>query len=338
MVVGLMTGLLSVMQKDMHIYPYRGEKTDLYTSRIIYSALSQWIRCAMLDNVEEKSYKSKSYILNRGITQLKGFLECFSDCYKWFIPDEYEIKDPIIIIRERMINSGELVIDCDNTGLWLPSQSILDSFSGVDRVIGINSYDGCFFTGITRLKRNNKAIGKEYSKSIINIDEYIRLFYETDNWTDCSNIGDFEFFNPLSKEAPYKSWIKTPNKSIKFHLGRVSLFNDYHEYYLFKFENGKWFNYKFDTAMMEGKEERRIILGLRKKYNNQMIVKYEHFDSVVLVHMRCRIPLFEECIIETYSWPLNYIDDKLNYVVPVMIWDDLKGILEQNLGMIVEGD
>ena len=333
-----MTGLLNVMQKDMHIYPYRDEQSDLYTCRIIYSALSHWIRCAILDNSEEKKYKSKSYILNRGITQLKGFLEYFPNCHKWFITDESEIKDSVIAIRERMINSGELVIDCDNLGLWLPSQNIMDCFSGIDRVVGINSYDGCYFTGLTRIKRNKKSIGKEYLKSIINLDEYLRFFYESDNWVECSDIEKYEMFNPLSKDAPYKSWIKTPIKSIKYHIGRLSLYNDYHEYYLFKFENGKWYNYKFNSEMIEGNEERRIILGLRKKYNNQIKVKYEHFDSVVLIHLKCRMPIFEESIIETYSWPLNNIEDKLNYVIPVIIWDNLKCILEQNLGMIVEGD
>ena len=140
----------------------------------------------------------------------------------------------------------------------------------------------------------------------------------------------------MSKNAPYKSWADSPIRSKEYHLGRMALFNGLYEYYIFRCSSGKWFVSPVSTIVSEYKEERRIILGLRKKYNNQMIAYYSYVGSVIILHLNCRLPLKEEGLIETYCWPLKGFNDKQDYVVPFLIWDDLKILIEENLGIFLQ--
>ena len=102
---------------------------------------------------------------------------------------------------------------------------------------------------------------------------------------------------------------------------------------MLKFENGEIFICKLEELLAEGKEERRVILGLRKMYQNQMNALYEHKGSVILLNLFCRLPLREERILETYCWPERSFDDKLNYLVPIKVWDEIKGLFENGLGI-----
>ena len=38
-------------------------------------------------------------------------------------------------------------------------------------------------------------------------------------------------------------------------------------------------------------------------------------------------------LIDTYCWPLNSMDDKYNYVVPEFIWEDIKSMITDGLGI-----
>lgn len=116
----------------------------------------------------------------------------------------------------------------------------------------------------------------------------------------------------------------------------MALLNGLYEYYIFRYSSGKWLISSVSTIALEYKEERRIILGLRKKYHNQMIAYYSYVGSVIILHLNCRLPLKEEGLIETYCWPLKGFDDKLNYVVPFLIWDDMKILIEENLGIFLQ--
>lgn len=106
-----------------------------------------------------------------------------------------------------------------------------------------------------------------------------------------------------------------------------------HEYYLVKNKMGTWYNCKLSTFLTEYKEERRIILGLRKKYGNKMTGIYSMMESVVILNLFCRLPLKEQVIIETFCWPLEGLNDRLNYVVPIKLWSEIKDLIANDLGI-----
>ena len=333
-----MSGLIEVMQHDMRIFPYRGETIEYYTGRLMYSALAHWIRFAVLDEITENyKYKSKSYLYRRGCEILENMVACIPESRSWIGGSVDNNVNPVHEMREKMFTAGELMEVDEHGNVGLPVYQQVECVQGCYRIKGLlygrNSEE---FLGITRVIRMRKATNKAAIFKAFAVDDYINWLYERARWEACSEIDQYEFFNVISKNAPYKSWADSPIRSKEYHLGRMALLNGLYEYYIFRYSSGKWFVSSVSTIASEYKEERRIILGLRKKYNNQMIAYYSYVGSVIILHLNCRLPLKEEGLIETYCWPLKGFNDKLNYVVPFLIWDDLKILIEENLGIFLQ--
>ena len=53
--------MVETMQNDMHLFPYRDESISNYLGRLVYSALSYWIRTCIMDRTSESNdTKSKA--------------------------------------------------------------------------------------------------------------------------------------------------------------------------------------------------------------------------------------------------------------------------------------
>ena len=334
--------MIEAMQRDLHMYPYKNESSSCYYGRLMYSALSSWIRfCIMDKTTEQNDSKSKAYVLSRGKEILRGFIECIPECKPLIAATdgkfENRIEEMVTDIRNKMIYGGELVELTTKINIGLPERKCQPCTNGIVRVMGELINERCQAAGITRIQEDVHSDGKSLDFiSIIGIDDYITDLYKKARWSNIDDISRYEIFNSMAKRAPYKSWENQLNKSMKYQLIRMSLYNDMHEYYLVKIDNGKMMTCRMDELLAEGKEERRIILGLRKMYGNQMDALYEYKGSVVLLKLFCRLPLREEHIIETYCWPERSFDDKLNYLVPFKIWDEIKELLESGLGIILK--
>lgn len=333
-----MSGLIEMMQHDMRIFPYCGETIEYYTGRLMYSALAHWIRFTVLDETTENyKHKSKSYLYRRGCEILENMVACIPESRNWIAGSVDNNVNPVHEMREKMFIAGELMEVDEQGNVGLPVYQQIECVQGCYRIKGLlygrNSEE---FLGITRVMRLGKATKKAAIFKAFAVDDYIKWLYERARWEVCSEIDQYEFFNVMSKNAPYKSWENNPIRSKEYHLGRMALLNGLYEYYIFRYSSGKWLVSSVSTIASEYKEERRIILGLRKKYHNQMIAYYSYVGSVIILHLNCRLPLKEEGLIETYCWPLKGFDDKLNYVVPFLIWDDLKILIEENLGIFLQ--
>ena len=47
--------MVETMQNDMHLFPYRDESISNYLGRLVYSALSYWIRTCIMDRMSEST-------------------------------------------------------------------------------------------------------------------------------------------------------------------------------------------------------------------------------------------------------------------------------------------
>lgn len=333
------SNIINAMQNDMRIIPYEGEKNNSYESRLIYSALSNWLRITTQDELYgDNGSKSKVYILNRGREILLSFMEIvpetlqyFSDESQKFVADEV-IRD----IREKMLTAGEIVEIDDKKKITLPKYREVACALGYNRILGFDRNDvklEC--VGVARITKCDLNRTGELVNLRVECLEFLNWIYDNAEWTEVQSIGDYEIFDAMSKKAPYLSWSDKTNKIMESYIGRMSIYNGIVEYWLFKFKNGQWFQTPFSSVLREYKEERRIFLGLRKKYGNPMIADYEFKSTIVILYLFCRLPIKEEGILDTFCWPMERYNDKLNYVVPYKIWDDIKNILEIDLGIML---
>lgn len=331
--------LLSTMRRDMNIMRYDGEPQDYYVGRILYSALAQWMRYIVLDETTQNSdRKSKTYVL----TRMRKILNSMSDAVPlskgWFFTDKnsaVDVDELIRHLRDKMLAAGELMEVDEQRNLGLPQRKIEECVSGYLRVFGL-SQDILKFqhVGITRVFQDPVVNEKQDKIAIIpEIDGYLSWIFKTANWIECKNVETMEFFNPFSKKPSYQSWTSNMNKSENRQLARITLYKGLHEYYLVKREKDKVFSSSLVETLSDYKEERRILLGLRKSVNNSMNARYVVKEPVVILKLYCGLPLREQAYLDTYCWPLNCMEDKYNFVVPKFIWNYVCKMLNNNLGL-----
>lgn len=331
-----MEDLVNVLSKDTGIIPYPGEPEKLYKCRLIYSAICEWMRYVTQDLQGGKTHsKSKNYIMSRCSEILEAFLEYEPMCASWFyVEDDNSVSPAVNNIRRKMINAGELIEIGDNKHLTVPSYKEYNCAFGFSRIVGFNKTgDVQSLVGITRIMKNHEGKNDLFVISHYDLFQFIEWMYEKGEWTVCNDLNQFEFFDMTSSKIPSQSWVDKPIKSMEKHIGRVTLYNGYHEYWLLRYNNGRWSCKVVEKILQEYKEERRIILGLRKVNHNNMQAEFEYNAQVIILRLFCRLPIREEVILDTYAWPLNFFNDKLNYVIPYKIWDTIKEILTKDLGI-----
>jgi hypothetical protein len=264
-------------------------------------------------------------------------IESIPQCSKYVygISDTPNPLDEIVKnIREKMIVAGELIAIDNGHNFGLPSYRSQNCIEGYARILGLSeNREKAEFVGVTRLKSDPASANNGILLDRINVERYMNWIYGNAIWNECSNMTEFEFFNSLSKKAPYQSWTNIANKNVFRHLGRLTLYNGMHEYYIMKYENEKWMSSPLSPILSENKEERRILLGLRKENNNCINGTFEDKKSVMVLNLYCGLPLREQRIMDTFCWPLKTIDDKYGYVIPRCVWNEIKIMLQDDLGI-----
>lgn len=326
------------MQQDMRITRYNGESQANYVGRIIYSALCHWMRYVVMDETTKRhDIKSKAYVLGRLRELLSIMAESFPVSKRWIYgdlsnPDDCD--ELIRTLRDKMLAAGELLEVDDSFNIGLPLYTKRLCTAGYVRLFGLSEeITKPEFVGVTRVIHSEEINDNKVLMDKIVLDEYLDWIYAGALWDECRNLETFEYFNPFSRKPPYQSWTNVIPNSINKILARVTLYNDFHEYHLIKKENDKYWNALISTALSDWKEERRVMLALRKCVGNSMQATYEKKDTVCILHLYCGLPLREQGIIDTYCWPLNSMNDKYNYAIPKFIWKDIQGCFTDNLGI-----
>lgn len=336
-----MNELIRVMSNDMKIVKYPGEPSSYFKSRVIYSAVCEWMRFSTQDKYGASYYsKSKHYLLSRCSEVLKGFLECEPECLKWFIDEEKgdkTITNSVRSIRERMISAGELVEIGEQRHVTVSQHMTVRCTPEYSRIYGFTTKsESTSMVGIARIKPGSKDDKGGVDRNHYDIREYIEWIYEREELPRCDDISRFEFFDIRSKEIPSKSWIDKPDKDMSRQLGRITIINGYHEYWILKYINGKWYGKSLEGVLRDYKEERRILLGLRLLYGKQMKAEVECKSTVMLLRLFCGLPLREEIILDTYAWPMTIYNDRCRYVIPCEIWDLIRLYLTKDLGIEIK--
>lgn len=318
------------MQHDMRVFPYIGEDQELYAGRLVYSALCHWLRYCILDgSFEETPGKSKVYVLKRGKDILSTLLRSVPEAKGWMADSD---DDVVRRIRDRMIRANELLESKEDNRLYLPKHCIFQCGNNVIREVGLPGDTDFEHSGVTRIKSVNHT---DYTRFDLDLKEYVDQIYSEAKWISTNDISRFDFFDPNSANPPYKSWNNRPSDKLHLKLARLELFNGQRDYYLVKEDRGNYLISRIPESLQEMKEERRIILGLRYMACNPINAYYTFEKRVVILKFLCRLPIEGENYVETFSWPMNNYADKMNYVVPFKMWDEIQAYIQNSLGIIL---
>lgn len=337
--------LIERMSRDMKIIKYPNEKWEHYTGRVIYSAIALWIKTCTLDRdlfEEDRQCRSKRYVYQRCSQILSELLALVPEAYNWFwnedLLNQKDNEDPIRLIRDRMLRSGEIIELGFDTDIAIPNERTMALTESLSRVISIETYKykRIFSSGLAWLvKESNNVDTMNYR--VLRPTEFLNWLFQSVNWETTPLRAEIEYFNPYSRHALSKAWSNTkpPSMDHNIYLGRSELYKDLKDYYLICNDvNGtRWC--KLHSFFLEQKEGYRIMLALRKLADNPVKAKVIVHNHMCELRLFSKLPLREEITLQTYCWPKNNIRDTFNYIMPIEIWPYIKNIIE-TLEMEVE--
>ena len=197
--------LIKQLSTDLKISFYKYESEESFYSRLIYSALSDWMKMCVLDRTNEKyiDCKSKSYIRIRCEEILQDFLRIFPECRNYFYKNNDNNENhPINVLRNKLIVNMELIYKSGN--IYLPKGIIQSINPNYSRILGIDGMRKKSH-GIAKLVNNAKEVGVE-NIPFDNCDEFYKVLFKNIKWEPFNDCPTIEVLDPNSATAPYKSW------------------------------------------------------------------------------------------------------------------------------------
>ncbi|HHY81643.1 MAG TPA: hypothetical protein GX505_03060 [Clostridiales bacterium] len=317
---------------DLAIRRYSCESESSYYSRLIYSAIGCWILyCTGDKNIEEDISRygvSKNYINRRCSKILNNFLEIYPQAQDWFFTDNIaDYTDVIRYIREIYEFLGYLVSAGLDSSLILPIcrkvivEDGLALYRGVSKVspmIGLGTY------------KYMKEVRKEDIALLFDMflvpnkraDKFVQDYIKKIKWGAGGVSENTQFFEYKSKNSLSESWINTWTQDT------ITIYkNSLLDYGLVKFEEGQLYTSKFPDHIVNEKEVRRFMYGLKGNNGSNMKAKLKMHSDVAVLRLFSKLPEREMMLLRVLSWPVNFIEDVYNYYIPLEVINVIKKIL-----------
>ncbi len=329
--------VLNRLRNDLNIAFYNGEKKAQYISRVIYTALSMWVRVSTLDEDifetnTDKIGVSKVHILNRCKPFLQTMIDIYPEINNWFYPKDSE-ENPIVVVRDRLYQGGDLVGVGFTTDLALPpyEECMMNK-----NVVLIRGFDGRMVkktTGLMQYKLLNKIndynienafdfFGMQKSSA----QEFLKKHLKNLKWNRQDRISE-QIFNKLCKKSFSNCWEqKYQLKNNEISLYRVDNF----DFGFVKKENDAFYISQLNDYLIEQYEVRRFMYGLKCSVGNSEIARYKRYNDEKLVELKLssKLPLKEENVLLILGWPIKNINDKTNLLFHVSVWEFVEVVLK----------
>ncbi|KAF3301029.1 hypothetical protein FPV24_05815 [Carnobacterium sp. PL24RED07] len=322
--------LIEDISYDLNIQKYPSEKVKQYHSRIVYSAISLWMKYIILDNMiheDEAEIKTKNYHYRRSKEVLEEYSNLFPEISYWMYPDMD--KDPIHVLRNRLIAAGE-INEIDLSGnITVAKKKIIPITANISRMIEISTSNTEFkYVGITKIinARNKQQPFLFTDNSLELVKEFLNpsFYYKIPKFE-----ARYEVFNPLKGTKYEKHWIPNGRLNSDIHLIRKETQQvNYWDYLLVVNKSDGLYQYPLNEMLVNQGFHYRLILGLRQLYDNPLVAEYRIIQDIVDLRLEYNLPRYEESVLTTYSWPKNNILDSWSFIVPLELWDRVAEILK----------
>jgi len=336
--------LLSKMATDMNLFRFSNETEHNFSARVLYSAMSLWMKTIVLDNSEDNvdavTSVSKKYHTEHSEQILTQFLEFFPELECWFYNNEQadKLDSPIKTLQERLILSEELSESIDNNRLVPVEPKKVQISENYLRCVGL--HNGLFsqFNGITSVI-NKRNIMADYENIKISSIDFAQKYLSGIKYIENEWTAEKEYFNPLIKtETIYKSWQNTAPKQ-ELYISRIQSATQQYLYFIEKYVNKRFISHKIEDFIIDNRYLTRILLYLRYKENNPIsITLNKHSDHFEVIRYTRSLPNPEKALLEAIGWPTKSVFDTTIYKYHNYMYNTVKSTFENLLIKINEVD
>ena len=336
--------LFTVMERDLKTRQYPGEDKELYYARLLYSGMSTWLKTSTLDKDILDNSKllgsSKAHVLKRCERVLQEVLELYPVLKKWYYPDSSDI-NPVEVIRERMLRSGELIEIGFQTNITVPVYREFRLSKDVSLTRGLKpSFKMGFSSGLAWLIMNPEFSASYVPEDVFQLCPvdaacYTEMFIKEVNWEKAVHIESDEIFDSSIRKSLSSCWRNDyVLKEGEVTLARKYIGHNVYEFYLIKKLNSVEFIHRLDEYLKGKTEIRRLLYGLRILANNPInaSIKSHKDEGLIELTLYSKLPQNEENILLLLGWPKNNIGDTNNLIFVDEVWDYISKIL-QNLNI-----
>jgi hypothetical protein len=333
-----MNELLLTMSADMGIDRYSGETEDSFTYRVLYSALGQWCLCTA-QNITVGIYgttkHNQTIVLN---DLLDKFTRIFPSVSDKFIDTRNQQVDFSVFIRRVYEETGYLLTDEDNRNkianygrsVVLGEKALFFGFPQSDYTVnGLG-----VFTDSTAYKVSVKEF---LIRDDLTYEEYFKACFDPIDFYDkYIDLSDLEFFNPLSPNAPSRSWEKHPKTECT--LARKSEFGPFYRVMQrsetlqfadepIELQNGSFTSYEY----------RRLYFAIKAHYGAPLKASITRIDDAYsAIRIGGHLPNREYYYLLLLSWPIKDAFDKVGFLAHNDMLAEIVYAL-RNLGIAIEG-
>ncbi|MDD3621343.1 MAG: hypothetical protein PHQ81_02935 [Methanofollis sp.] len=335
------------MATDMGITTISDEDIDATISRVTYSAIGEWIKASMYDNVKDDDSKvrgeigaTKNHITRKCGKILEAYLDLYPNLRNWYYPSPLnETFNPVTEIRKRQLAAGVLVSGLENS-LQFPQKKCTqvadnlylyrgDTFHKKSQIIGLGSYicrpdqvPVCSIEDMYLIPHlSAKAYVEQYIQKVSN------KFIKSENPPETR-----EYFDYHSTHAFSRSWKSSYPESKKLTIYKDS---DW-DYGLVRIDSGELYTLAFPKAVIETKDVRRFMYGIKKIEQNPVQATIKDTDSMIQITLPSYLPDFEQNLLYMMAWPKKDIMDRTEYISEKTLLPAIKKLLENlNIRVII---
>lgn len=311
------------MASDLGIFRFTEESSLQFKCRVIYSAMASWIKAIAMDQPpgsrEEGFYGvSRRHMFERSRAVLDTFYRMYPEIREWFDLTETD-EHPVILLRARLLNHGDLLNEGFDTNVALPSVHSVQLTPKIETVYGEILGESLHYSGIAVVRCKEAEIPVE---NVEVTQEWIRGFLKEVWWSlDLPDTTAWQYFNPAnSAKNNYSAWQDSMVEAVCGIVLARAVVNKYgYEYYLLKTKDK--LIHKLDPFLQELGYHIRIIYALRAGAGNRAVAAVKRHDRYVALQLNAHLPLNETGLLESYAWPCRNINDKLGWIMSDFIWD-----------------
>jgi len=339
-----------IIAQGMGISRFSCEDENGYIARVLYSAISEWMKTVVLDRSIEvegeywdakDTHYTKHHVTRKCNIILSTYLNLYPDVIKWFYPMDNSDIQPTKKIQERLEFSGFLVSGRDNT-IQLPPDKHAKiaedlyllrgtSFGKHGEIHGLGWY-------VDRISEQD-VYSLEELFLIPQIDakdtvlEYSRFAEE--KYTMNPTISDVRrYFDPLSGRVFSESWEQALSHPWELTVYRNNIF----DYGLAKHENGEIYTLAFPDHLIKIEDIRRFMYGLRYLSNNQEHATITVYNDAIKIRLNSFLPGREGMLFYMIAWPVRNILDRTEFITSPVFLPIITKLLENlNIKVIQNG-
>ncbi|OXS27174.1 MAG: hypothetical protein BI182_10825 [Acetobacterium sp. MES1] len=333
-----MNELILIMSEDMGINRFSGETEESFTYRVLFSALGQWcLRTA--DSISAGNHgttkHNQTIVLNDLINKYSKIFPTSSD--RFLSMGNQHINLPVFI-RRVYEETGYLLTDKDNRNkianygrsIMLGGKSLFFGLPWSDYTV--NGF------GVFTDPTNYRVSAKDFLiRDNLTYEEYFNSRFDPIDYYDRHiDVNELEFFNPLSRNVPSRSWEKQPQTDCT--LARKSELGPF--YRVMRISDELQFAdepVEPQSDKLTSYEYRRLYFALKAHYGAPLkatITKLD--DEYSMIRVGGHLPNREYYYLLLLSWPVNDAFDKVNYLAHNDLVEEIIDTLK-NIGVEIEG-